>query len=66
MSFMKQALTVSRGRSFPLGAIICPKGVHFSVFSKQSDAIELLFLIAWTIPGRPARSSWIARPIAPI
>ena len=31
------------GRSFPLGATICPNGVNFSLFSKQSEAVELLF-----------------------
>ncbi len=31
-----------RGQSFPLGAIMFPDGVNFSVFSKNSTAIELL------------------------
>ena len=30
------------GRSFPLGATICPEGVNFSVFSKQSEGAQLL------------------------
>jgi len=30
------------GRSFPLGATVYPGGVNFSVFSKESDALELL------------------------
>jgi isoamylase len=32
----------SRGRSFPLGATVYPEGVNFSVFSKQSEAVQLL------------------------
>ncbi|OPY81175.1 MAG: Glycogen debranching enzyme [Syntrophorhabdus sp. PtaU1.Bin153] len=43
MSSMNQALAVSRGRSFPLGATIYAEGVNFSVFSKQSERVELLF-----------------------
>jgi len=30
------------GRSFPLGATLYPEGVNFSVFSKQSEAVQLL------------------------
>ena len=30
------------GRSFPLGATLYPQGVNFSVFSKGSEAVELL------------------------
>ena len=32
----------SQGRSFPLGATLCPGGVNFSVFSKHSTSVELL------------------------
>ena len=32
----------THGRSFPLGAVVCPGGVNFSVFSKHSSAVELL------------------------
>jgi isoamylase len=31
-----------RGRSSPLGASISPRGVNFSVFSRNASAIELL------------------------
>jgi isoamylase len=31
------------GRSFPLGATVSPDGVNFCVFSKNCDALELLF-----------------------
>ena len=30
------------GRSFPLGATLYPEGANFSVFSKQSEAVQLL------------------------
>jgi isoamylase len=33
----------SYGRSFPLGATVYPEGVNFSVFSKQSEGLQLLF-----------------------
>jgi glycogen operon protein len=32
-----------QGRSFPLGAWLCPGGANFSVFSKHSTAVQLLF-----------------------
>ncbi|MGB8432757.1 MAG: glycogen debranching protein GlgX, partial [Burkholderiales bacterium] len=31
------------GRSSPLGATVCPRGVNFSVFSKSSTRVELMF-----------------------
>jgi len=34
---------VKPGSSFPLGPTIYPEGVNFSVFSKMSDKVELLF-----------------------
>lgn len=37
---MKQK--IQRGESYPLGATVCPEGVNFSVFSRDSAAIELL------------------------
>jgi len=37
-----RATPPSYGRSFPLGATIYPTGVNFSVFSKHSEAVELL------------------------
>ena len=37
-----EASPPSYGRSFPLGATVYPEGVNFSVFSKQSEAVELL------------------------
>jgi isoamylase len=39
---VSEALMPSRGNSFPLGATIQPGGVNFSVFSKGSEAVELL------------------------
>ena len=35
-------LPSKHGLSFPLGATIYPEGVNFSIFSKQSEAVELL------------------------
>jgi len=32
---------IYQGRSYPPGATLCPGGVNFSVFSKQSMSIEL-------------------------
>ena len=34
--------TADRGKSFPLGAAVCPDGVNFSVFSKHGTAVDLL------------------------
>ncbi|MGA2404272.1 MAG: glycogen debranching enzyme, partial [Syntrophobacteraceae bacterium] len=34
--------TDNQGKSFPLGAAVCPDGVNFSIFSKHSTAVELL------------------------
>ncbi len=34
---------VQPGRSYPLGATVLPDGVNFSVFSKNCEALELLF-----------------------
>ena len=39
---MNEPSPPSYGRSFPLGASICPGGVNFSVFSKQSEGAQLL------------------------
>jgi isoamylase len=33
---------IERGKSYPLGATVYPNGVNFSVFSKNSTAVELL------------------------
>ncbi len=33
---------IGEGRSFPLGATIYPEGINFSVFSRDSEAVELL------------------------
>jgi isoamylase len=33
---------ISSGKSFPLGATVCPSGVNFSVFSKGSTVVQLL------------------------
>ena len=34
--------TDNQGKSFPLGAAVCPDGVNFSIFSKHSTAVDLL------------------------
>ena len=47
-------LQVTRGTSAPLGAIVGPHGVNFSVFSKSATAIELL-LFDDAQAGRPSR-----------
>ena len=49
---MKAAL--GPGKSFPLGATVYAEGVNFSVFSKNSTAIELL-LFDDVDASRPAR-----------
>ena len=35
--------TTTRGRTAPLGAIVTPDGVNFSVFSRKATAVEILF-----------------------
>jgi glycogen operon protein len=40
---MTKRLKLLPGRSFPLGATVYPDGVNFCVFSKNCDALELLF-----------------------
>jgi len=37
------AKTINVGRSYPLGAILVPGGVNFSVYSRGASEIELLF-----------------------
>ena len=39
---MVQITGYHQGRSFPLGATVCPDGVNFSVFSRYGTALELL------------------------
>ena len=39
---MPSQASVSPGKSFPLGATVRPGGVNFSVYSKNSTALELL------------------------
>ncbi len=34
-------MTVSRGRSFPLGATVVEGGVNFCIFSRHASPIEL-------------------------
>jgi starch phosphorylase len=36
------AKTILSGESFPLGASVCPHGVNFSLYSKNSTLVELL------------------------
>ena len=43
-----------QGRSFPLGATLCPGGANFSVFSKHSTAVQLL-LFERADDARPSR-----------
>ncbi|NLF24075.1 MAG: glycogen debranching protein GlgX [Deltaproteobacteria bacterium] len=35
-------MNISRGKTFPLGAIVHPDGVNFAVFSKNAQAVDLL------------------------
>lgn len=43
MGAMSATTTHRQGRSFPLGASVDAEGVNFSIFSKRSTAVELLF-----------------------
>ncbi len=54
MSRTEKALLHGAGRSFPLGATVHPKGVNFSVFSKGSEAVQLLLFDA-VDDRKPAR-----------
>jgi isoamylase len=45
---------VSRGTSAPLGAMIVPGGINFSIFSRNASGVELLFFDSEDDP-RPAR-----------
>jgi glycogen operon protein len=45
---------VKPGQSYPLGATVCPDGVNFSVYSKRSEAMELLLFDAVDAAG-PSR-----------
>ncbi len=47
-------MTVSRGRSFPLGATVVEGGVNFCIFSRHASAIELL-LFDGACDAEPAR-----------
>jgi glycogen operon protein len=47
-------MTLSGGRTFPLGATVVDGGVNFSVFSRHASAIELL-LFDGTRDAEPAR-----------
>ncbi len=48
------AIASLQGRSFPLGATLCPDGVNFSVFSKHSTSVQLL-LFDRVEDSKPAR-----------
>ena len=39
---MEQKRVIQQGESFPLGSTVCPDGVNFSLFSKNSTLVELL------------------------
>ena len=39
---MKRRLRTTSGRPYPLGATVYPQGVHFSLFTKNATAVELL------------------------
>jgi glycogen operon protein len=43
MSDINPTTTKPRSKSFPLGATVYPEGVNFSIFSKHSTGVELLF-----------------------
>ena len=45
---------ISQGSSFPLGASVCRGGVNFSLFSKNSTLVELLFF-AHENDAKPSR-----------
>ncbi len=49
-----------QGESYPLGATVCPGGVNFSVFSRNSTVIELLLFDAAGLyqVGRFVGDSW--------
>jgi isoamylase len=47
-------MTVSRGRSFPVGATVVEGGVNFCIFSRHASAIELL-LFDGACDAEPAR-----------
>ena len=51
---MAGIVTHRPGRSFPLGATVHPRGVNFSVFSRQSTGVELLLFDRPEDP-RPSR-----------
>ena len=54
MGFNDGVLPSGRGTSFPLGATPHPGGVNFSIFSKQSEGVELLLFdhVHDTAPSR--------------
>jgi isoamylase len=45
---------IEKGRSYPLGAMLYPAGVNFSVFSKNSTSVELLLFDTAESP-KPSR-----------
>src|SRR5208283_657966 len=45
----------AEGRSYPMGATVCPGGVNFCIFSKHATGVELL-LFNGTEDTTPARS----------
>ncbi len=47
-------MTVSSGRTFPLGASVVEGGVNFCVFSRKADAVELLLFDGAATGSRPA------------
>jgi glycogen operon protein len=46
MGRTKKAPSPGYGRSFPIGSTVYPDGVNFSVFSKRSEAVQLLLFDA--------------------
>jgi len=54
MNSMPAQAVHPHGRSFPLGATLCPGGVNFSVFSRRSASIQLL-LFEHADDSKPSR-----------
>ncbi len=55
-------MNIAPGKSFPLGATVYPEGVNFSVYSKNSTALELL-LFDRVDEGQPARAIGLDRNV---
>lgn len=47
------ALKEHAGKSYPLGATVCPEGVNFAIYSKRADYLELLLFCQETYSAAP-------------